>query len=92
MPNYHNDFPDWDTEEWFVFVIPNIPTSLIVAVALCLLVLVGAIVLAMRKRHEATRNSNSYSSSSGDRQREGYTSLDTVERDHNNSTTNASWL
>ena len=64
------------------------------AVALCLLVLVGAIVLAMRKRHEATRNSNSYSSSgsSGDRHREGYTSLDTVERDHNNSTTNASWL
>lgn len=50
VPNYHNDFPDWDTEGWTPLILPEIPGSLLLAAGLCAAILVGAVVCAFKTR------------------------------------------
>jgi hypothetical protein len=56
VPNYHNDFPDWDQEEWAFFVLPSVPHFFLYALVAGGAVLVATIVYVVRKRQaSATR-------------------------------------
>jgi hypothetical protein len=50
VPTYHNDFPDWDVDEWSYFVPPSIPHFLVIAVGVIAAVLLAAVVCAFKRR------------------------------------------
>lgn len=69
MHAFKNDFPDWDREDWAVFVPPLIPSYLVSTIVVLIVVLVGTIVYAVRRRQQ------SHSGRSG-----GYSAIDWRDR------------
>jgi hypothetical protein len=51
VPTYKNDFPDWDKEDWAVFVAPSLPTFLVVAVVVCAGAMLAAVLYGVYKRN-----------------------------------------
>lgn len=67
VPTYQNDFPDWDQEDWVMYVPPLIPSYLAFTVVLLAAVLIGTIVYVVRKRQAHS-------------QQHAYVAIDTRER------------
>lgn len=49
VPNYHNDFPDWSDEKWYIISEPYIPRFLIVSAIFLAVLLIFAVYVVQRK-------------------------------------------
>lgn len=65
VPNYRNDFPNWDVEDWSNWVPPSVPLFLGIAAVVFLAVMLLMIVIVARKRAQAAANTTSSTTTGG---------------------------